>query len=293
MSNILSFRAYQDNELQRYLKSISKIKMLTAEEEYDLAIEVYDNQDKQAAQKLIISHLPLVVKIAYSYKGYGLSISDLISEGSIGLIRAVAKFDPFKGNRLSTYASFWIKAYITDFILNSWSMVKIGTISARKKLFFSLNKIKNKLGIANHNLTEQNIKEIAKHSDVSTQDVIDINNMIVGKDLYLQSSVYQDNADSITFDDVIASTDNNPEDDYAHKQNTEFVSTMLQEAFGVLNNREKEILHLRYLVEDTLTLEEIGAKLSLSRERVRQIEKVALEKSKQFLINKYKNLSIA
>jgi RNA polymerase sigma-32 factor len=292
MSNSLSFRLYQDSELQRYLKNISKIQMLSKEEEYNLALEVYNNQDKQSAQKLIISHLPLVVKIAYSYKGYGLSISDLISEGNIGLIRAVAKFDPLKGNRLSTYASFWIKAFITDYILNSWSLVRVGTISARKKLFFSLNKIKNKLGITNHNLTEQNIKAIANEVDVSRQDVIDINNMIVSKDLYLQSSVYQDSSDSMTFDEIIANNENNPEQDYANKENTETISKILSQAFEVLNDREKEILKLRYLIENTMTLEEIGEKLNLSRERVRQVEKLALEKAKKFVLNKYKHLPI-
>ncbi len=293
MSNSVRISLFQDTELQRYLNNISSIKMLTLEEENQLSLDVYNNKNKESAQKLIVSHLPLVVKIAYSYKGYGLPLLDIISEGNIGLIRAVAKFNPLKGNRLSTYAIFWIKAYISDYILNSWSLVKMGTISARKKLFFSLNKIKNKLGITNNNLTNSNIQEIAQASNVSKKDVIDINSMLTTRDLYLQSSIYKDQDDSITFEDTIENFDDNPEEIYQNKQSKDYINKMIKSAFEILDDREKAILLRRYVNQKAESLESIGESLKLSRERVRQIEKIALAKAKKFLLNNYKDIALS
>ncbi len=182
----------EGNELKRYLSIISKIKSLTPEEEKKLSLEWFEQKNKDSAQQLVISHLPLVVKMAYSYKGYGLSIMDLISEGSIGLMRAVDKFNPYNGNRLSTYAMWWIKAYMADYILNSWSLVKTGTLQGRKKLFFSLNKIKSRLGIFGNSLSREEANLIAKETNTSVRDVEDINSIISSRDLYINANLSND-----------------------------------------------------------------------------------------------------
>jgi RNA polymerase sigma-32 factor len=275
-----------DTEIKRYLKSISNTQMLSAEEEYNLAIDLYKNKNKLAAEKLLISHLPLVVKIAYSYKNYGLPVADLISEGNIGLMRAITKFDPTKGFRLSTYAMWWIRAYMSSFVLDSWSLVKSGTLLGRKKLFFSLNKIKQSLGITNNNLTEENINSIAQISKTSKQDVIDINNMVVSKDISLNAKLgFSDDSDN-TLEDVLQDSSHNPEEELQEKQQQNYIMVMIKEVLSALSDKEKFILINRYTVEKPLSLEAIGKELGISRERVRQIEQKALIKARSHLQSK-------
>ncbi|MFL1780971.1 RNA polymerase sigma factor RpoH [Candidatus Hepatincolaceae symbiont of Richtersius coronifer] len=277
---------YNDSELKAYMSAISNIKMLEVKEEYDLAIDWVHNKNSQAANKLVVSHLPLVVKLAYSYKGYGISLIDLISEGNIGLIKAVAKFDPYKGFRLSTYAMWWIKAFMTDYILNSWSLVKSGSLAGRKKLFFSLNKVKARLGIAGKAMTDSDANLISQDMKISKKDVIEVNRMINSKDVYLQSLVYNDNSSTTVIEDTLESNSDTPEELIAKKQEGAHSRYLIKEAFSVLSDREKSILVQRYMSEKPLSLESIGTKLGVSRERVRQIEAGALKKAKSYLASK-------
>jgi RNA polymerase sigma-32 factor len=276
----------EGNELKRYLAIISKIKNLTPEEEKKLSLEWFEQKNKDSAQKLVISHLPLVVKMAYSYKGYGLSTMDLISEGSIGLMRAVDKFNPYNGNRLSTYAIWWIKAYMSDYILNSWSLVKTGTLQGRKKLFFSLNKIKSRLGIVSNSLSKEELEIIAKQTKTSTRDVQDINSIISSRDLYISTSISSDENSSSTFENLLTTKEKNPEEVVILNQEQSNIKKMGASVLKILNDREKEILTKRYILEKTQSLEEIGKSLGISRERVRQIEVKALQKARDFLSGK-------
>ena len=276
----------EGNELKRYLSIISKIKSLTPEEEKQLSLEWFEKKNKDSAQKLVVSHLPLVVKMAYSYKGYGLSIMDLISEGTIGLMRAVDKFNPYNGNRLSTYAMCWIKAYMSDYILNSWSLVKTGTLQGRKKLFFSLNKVKSRLGIVGNSLSKEEAKLVAKETNTSVKDVEDINSIISSRDLYISASTSNDDNAVSTFENLLPSKEETPEEIVIVNQEQSNIKKMIKSVFKNLNDREKEILTKRYILEKTQSLEEIGKSLGISRERVRQIEVKALQKSREFLSNK-------
>lgn len=272
---------FKQDGINHYLKMVSKIKMLTAEEESALAFEVVNNKSKEAANKLLISHLPLVVKLAYGYKGYGLPIADLISEGNIGLIQAITKFNPQKGFRLSTYAMFWIKAYITNYILDSWSLVKQGSVLGRKKLFFSLSKIKNKLGITA--LNNENIKQISQQTNVSENDVVVVNNMLTSRDVSFNAPVSYNAENSTTLEDVLPDNTHNPEEIYSHNQNTQIAKQQVQTLLSNLSKRESYILINRFAIEKPLSLDALSKKLNISRERVRQIEKAALKKSKLIL----------
>ena len=274
---------FKESDLDQYLSNISTIKMLSEEEEKSLTTHFYLNKDKQSANKLVVSHLPLVVKIAYSYKGYGLNLMDLISEGNIGLLKAVTKFEPQKGYRLSTYAMWWIKAYITDYILNSWSLVKTTTLSARKKLFFSLNKVKKKLSIQTSSITEEQAGFIAKETGISKTDVIEVNNMLYNRDAYLDASLTKDE-NSITLADTIENTEENPEELYIEKEQAQNAKESVSKALSILNDREKEIILKRYMQSKPLSLDALGKSLNISRERVRQIEVKALSKAKTFLL---------
>ncbi|MDR0484146.1 MAG: RNA polymerase factor sigma-32 [Alphaproteobacteria bacterium] len=291
MTTYLSYPNAEGGELKRYLSYVSKVKSLTLEEEQYLAKDWFENKNKESAQKLIVSHLPLVVKMAYSYKGYGLSIMDLISEGTIGLMRSVDKFNPYNGNRLSTYAMWWIKAYMTDYILNSWSLVKTGTLQGRKKLFFSLNKIKTKLGIFGGSLSKEEVSIIAKQTNTSEKDVEDINSIISSRDLYISAKTSED-SNASSYENYLPSTEENPEETFIASEGQRNIKKMVKAVFKVLNDREKEILTKRYIVEKTQSLEEIGKTLGISRERVRQIEMKALAKAREFL-GKSNSLSFA
>ena len=265
-----------DGGIAAYINMVKNIPHLSAEEEYELAVRVQKNHDIEAAEKLIKSNLFLVVAAAFEYKGYGLPISDIISEGNIGLMKAVKKFDPDKGFKLSTYALWWIRSTINEFILSSWSLVKIGTQAAQKKLFFSLKKIKAKLGIYhNSDLTPEETKMVAKDLDVSEEDVTEMNRR-VNKDSSLNKVISDDDetesvnmlvADTPTSEEIIATDEIN-----------NLRKRMLQEAIQTLNPREQVIISRRRLTDTPATLDDLSIELNISKERVRQIENRAMEK---------------
>ena len=267
-----------DGGLYSYLEQIKKFPVLTEEQEISLIADFKQNGNLESAQKLITSHLRLAAKIALTYKRYGLPMSDIISEANLGLMQAVKKFDESKKVRLATYAIWWIKAAIHDYILKSWSLVKIGTIAAQKKLFYNLNKIKARLGIyENKELEPKVVKQIAKELVVEEQDVIEMNRRISG-DKSLNVCVYKDEDETKEKIDFLADTSQNIEAKVANKQEMSYKRKILSQALSVLNERELFIVKQRMLTDDPVTLDEIGAKLNISRERVRQIEKRAFEK---------------
>ncbi|MBE6451614.1 MAG: RNA polymerase sigma factor RpoH [Alphaproteobacteria bacterium] len=267
-----------DGGLYSYLEQIKKFPVLTEEQEISLIADFKQNGNLESAQKLITSHLRLAAKIALTYKRYGLPMSDLISEANLGLMQAVKKFDESKKVRLATYAIWWIKAAIHDYILKSWSLVKIGTIAAQKKLFYNLNKIKARLGIyENKELEPKVVKQIAQELVVEEQDVIEMNRRISG-DKSLNVCVYQDEDETKEKIDFLADTSQNIEAKVANKQEMSYKRKILNQALSVLNERELFIVKQRMLTDDPVTLDEIGAELNISRERVRQIEKRAFEK---------------
>ncbi|MDE6224477.1 MAG: RNA polymerase factor sigma-32 [Alphaproteobacteria bacterium] len=267
-----------DGGIANYINMVKNIPHLSAEEEYDLAVKVYENHDIDAAEKLIKSNLFLVVATAFEYKGYGLPISDIISEGNIGLMKAVKKYDPKKGFRLSTYALWWIRATINEFVLSSWSLVKIGTQTAQKKLFFSLKKLKAKLGIYHdNNMTNEEVKKIAEHLDVEEAEVVEMNNRMV-KDSSLNKLISSDDNDSDEKLTQLVATTPNSEEIVGENEDTFLRRKMLFDALQTLNPREQFIIKKRRLQENPATLEELSEELKISKERVRQIENRAMEK---------------
>ncbi len=268
------------NGIQSYLASIRRIPVLSAEEEYMLANRFRKHGDLTAAKKLISAHLRLAAKVAFSYRFYGLPLEDLISEANIGLMQAVKRFEPDKGNRLSTYAVWWIKAAINEFILKSWSLVRIGTIAAQKRLFYNLRKIKAKLGLYdNTSLDRDSIKEISQNLNVPEEDVAEMDIRLNG-DVSLNTPVYDDGyAEKQDF----LSDDRNIEESLAEHQETTMRLQLLAQAMGRLNDRERAIIHARRLTEEPDTLDALGERLGISRERVRQIENRAVEKMTQFI----------
>lgn len=267
-----------DGGLYSYLEQIKKFPILSEDEETRLITDFKKNGNLESAQKLITSHLRLAAKIALTYKRYGLPMSDIISEANLGLMQAVKKFDQEKKVRLATYAIWWIKAAIHDYILKSWSLVKIGTIAAQKKLFYNLNKIKARLGIyENKELEPKVVKEIARELVVEEQDVIEMNRRISG-DKSLNVCVYNDEDEKKEQIDFLPDATQNIEARVANKQENAYKRKILTDALKVLNERELHIVKLRMLSEEPVTLDEIGAELNISRERVRQIEKRAFEK---------------
>ncbi|MGV3278230.1 RNA polymerase factor sigma-32 [Rickettsiales bacterium LUAb2] len=279
-------QSFKDNSLSSYLAYVYKIKMLSEEEEQRLALDWSNNNNQKSAQQLMISHLPLVVKVAYSFKNYGQPVADLISEGNIGLMKAIYKFDPNKGFRLSTYAVWWIKAYITDYILNTWSLVKSGSILGRKKLFFSLRRIKSKLGISTNSIPDDKVLAISKELNVSTDDVKYVNNMLENKDMYLEAPINNDFENSLSYGDLMVDTNISPLEDVEAKQEESNLKSVISKVMGLFNEREKFIIEKRFLDDNPMSLNAIGEMLNLSRERIRQIEKKALEKAKEYIVNK-------
>lgn len=271
-----------DGGISSYINMVKNIPHLSPEEEYDLAVKVQEHHDIDAAEKLIKSNLFLVVATAFEYKGYGLPISDIISEGNIGLMKAVKKYDPKKGFRLSTYALWWIRATINEFVLSSWSLVKIGTQTAQKKLFFSLKKLKAKLGIYNDNdMTKDDVKKIADTLDVEESDVVEMNNRMV-KDSSLNKMISNDEDGDEKISQLVATTPNSEE--IVGENETQYLRRkMLFEALQQLNPREQLIIKKRRLVENPATLEELSDELKISKERVRQIENRAMEKLTSYL----------
>ena len=264
--------------LARYFREIWSFPILEKEEEQMLALRWRDKGDTSAAHKLVTSHLRLVAKIALKYRGYGLPVADLVSEGNIGLMKAVKKFDPDLGFRLSTYAMWWIKAAITEYILKSWSMVKLGTVASQKKLFFSLRTLKSRLNILdNGELTPEQAKRISSTMGVSAEDAINMNRRLSTRDLSLNAPVSSEE-DSIEFQDVLTDQHPNPEVLVAEKEEYTHRSALVRDAIKTLPDRERRIFIERQLTDEPVTLEELGQQYGISRERVRQLEARAFDK---------------
>ncbi len=266
-----------EGNLAIYLQEIKKFPILTAEEEYMLAKRYKEHGDTKAAHKLVTSHLRLVAKIAMGYRGYGLPVTDLISEGNVGIMQAVKKFDPEKGFRLATYAMWWIRAQIQEYVLHSWSLVKIGTTAAQKKLFFNLRKLKNQLSsIDSGDLSPENAREIATRLNVKEAEVLDMNNRLFSGDQSLNVRV-GDEGEAEWQDMLVDSNDTH--DNILEKTNElSFRKKIFEKALDVLNEREREIISSRKLRDKPIKLEELSKKYKISRERVRQIEEKAFEK---------------
>ena len=272
-----------DGSLSKYLTQIKKFPMLSAAEEYMLARSWKDRGDLKSAQKLITSHLRLVAKIAMGYRGYGLPVSEMVSEGNIGLMQAVKKFEPERGFRLATYAMWWIKASIQEYILRSWSLVKMGTTSAQKKLFFNLKKIKNQLSINNNSdLKKEHIEEISKRLNVKKEEVVSMNRRLSGKEKSLNDPVKDESGTQ--WQDWLV--DNNIDQELALSKKQEFTQrkNLMNDAMNILNDRERKILIARKLSDESSTLEDLSKKYKVSRERIRQIETKAFEKLKKAIL---------
>ena len=263
--------------LALYLQEIKRFPILTAEEEYMLAKRFKEHGDNKAAHKLVTSHLRLVAKIAMGYRGYGLPVTDLISEGNVGIMQAVKKFDPEKGFRLATYAMWWIRAQIQEYVLHSWSLVKIGTTAAQKKLFFNLKKLKNQLeSIDEGNLSPENVREIAKRLNVKEAEVVSMENRLFSGDQSLNVQIGTE--EKTEWQDTIKD-DRKTQDTIIENINEfDYRKNLLEKAMSVLNTREKQIIKLRKLAEKPKKLEELSKHFEISRERVRQIEEKAMEK---------------
>ncbi|QFT62231.1 RNA polymerase sigma-32 factor [Roseivivax halotolerans] len=265
--------------LSRYLQEIRKFPLLEPEQEYMLAKRWVEDQDTQAAHQLVTSHLRLAAKIAMGYRGYGLPQAEVISEANVGLMQAVKRFDPEKGFRLATYAMWWIRAAIQEYILRSWSLVKLGTTSAQKKLFFNLRKAKSRIGaLEDGDLRPEHVQKIANDLGVTEDEVISMNRRMAGSDASLNAQVGQEDDSSMQWQDWLEDEDANQADDYAEKDELDARRAMLAEAMDVLNDREKDILTKRRLAENPQTLEDLSGEYDVSRERIRQIEVRAFEK---------------
>ncbi len=277
--------------LSIYLAQIKKFPMLDAEEEYMLAKNWRENGNLKAAHKLVTSHLRLVAKIAMGYRGYGLPVNELISEGNLGLMQAVKKFDPNKGFRLATYAMWWIKAAIQEYVLRSWSLVMMGTTTAQKKLFFNLKKIKNQIAPGQDgDLKDDQVNEISKRLDVESHEVVNMNRRMMGQEKSLNDPIK--NGETDEWQDWLVDENLDQELIVSQKQEYDDKKELLVSAMKILNEREKEIITARRLSEKPKTLEELSKKYQISRERIRQIETKAFEKLQKSMINasKSKNL---
>ena len=279
----------KNNSLSKYIEEISAIPMLTEEEEHNYAV-LKENGDLNAAKILINSHLRLVVKIAMKYKNYGLSLTDLIAEGNLGLMRAVREFSVEKGCKLATYAMWWIKANIQEYILKNWSLIKIGTTLTQKKLFFNLRKIKAKiLSEDKKYLSNNDVKEISKLMNIDEKSVIELDNRLSSHDISLNQKAYsQDDESQRELGDLIKSKELPPDVLYEKRQTRLNQIRLLKESFSVLNDREKTILLNRKLTENPMTLQELSEKYGVSMERVRQIEEQAVKKILNFILTKSK-----
>ena len=271
-----------DSNLSRYLQNIRKFPMLEAEEEYMLAKRWKEQDDQDAVAKMVNSHLRLVAKIAMGYRGYGLPLGEIISEGNVGLMQAVKRFEPEKGFRLATYAMWWIRASIQEYILRSWSLVKIGTTAAQKKLFFNLRRLKGEIkALEEGDLKRENLEKISTTLDVSEEDVINMNRRMSGRDASLNTPLKTDT--ETEWQDWLVDESDNQETILANHEEMNERRKVLSQAMGILNEREQIILAARRLSENPQTLEELSQKHSISRERVRQIEARAFEKIQKFI----------
>ena len=276
--------------LAAYLSQIKKFPMLAAEEEYMLAKNWQSTGNIKSAEKLVTSHLRLVAKIAMGYKGYGLPLNEMISEGNVGLMQAVKKFEPEKGFRLATYAMWWIKASIQEYILRSWSLVKIGTTTAQKKLFFNLKKIKNQIAPQTEgDLRKEHVEDIAKRLSVSENEVISMNRRLSGKEQSLNAPIGEDGDE---WQDWVVDNEMDHDLKIAQSDEMEQRRDLLQDSIKILNEREKKILYSRRLTDEPVTLDELSKKYKISRERVRQIENKAFEKLQKHMLNSAKSKNL-
>ena len=277
-----------DGGLSGYLTQIKKFPILSPEEEYMLAKRWKKRGDLKSAQKLITSHLRLVAKIAMGYRGYGLPVNEMISEGNIGLMQAVKKFEPEKGFKLATYAIWWIKASIQEYILRSWSLVKMGTTSAQKKLFFNLKKIKNQLAPNNMgDLKIEHVEEISKRLNVKKDEVISMNRRLLGKEKSLNDPIKDENGGE--WQDWLVDDKIDQELKFSHQQELTLRKKLMDDSMNILNAREKEILTARRLSDEVATLEDLSKKYKISRERIRQIEIKAFEKLQKAMLDTAKS----
>ncbi len=276
--------------LSAYLAQIKKFPMLAAEEEYMLAKNWKTTGNIKSAEKLVTSHLRLVAKIAMGYKGYGLPVNEMISEGNVGLMQAVKKFKPEKGFRLATYAMWWIKASIQEYVLRSWSLVKIGTTTAQKKLFFNLKKIKNQIAPRSEgDLRDEHVTEIADKLDVRKDEVVSMNRRLSGKEFSLNSPIGEDGDE---WQDWLVDKELDHDLKFAQQEEMKQRKDLLLDSIKILNDREKEILYARRLNEEPITLEDLSKKYKISRERIRQIENKAFEKLQKNMLNSAKSKNL-
>jgi RNA polymerase sigma-32 factor len=280
MSNLKNLPAPSPEQgLNRYMQEIRKFPMLEPEEEYMLAKRWVDHEDTDAAHQMVTSHLRLAAKIAMGYRGYGLPQAEVISEANVGLMQAVKKFDPEKGFRLATYAMWWIRASIQEYVLRSWSMVKLGTTSAQKKLFFNLRKAKNRIGaLEDGDLRPENVARIATDLGVTEDEVVSMNRRLSGGDASLNAVVGSDGEGTTQWQDWLEDDSVDTAGDYEASDELTARREIMAEAMEVLNEREKDILVQRRLSEETITLEDLSGQYDVSRERIRQIEVRAFEK---------------
>jgi RNA polymerase sigma-32 factor len=265
--------------LNRYMQQIRKFPLLEPEEEYMLAKRWVEQEDTEAAHRMVTSHLRLAAKIAMGYRGYGLPQAEVISEANVGLMQAVKRFDPERGFRLATYAMWWIRASIQEYILRSWSLVKLGTTSGQKKLFFNLRKAKAKIGaLEEGDLRPENVARIATDLGVTEKEVISMNRRLSGGDASLNATVGSDGEGTMQWQDWLEDEDADQAGDYEARDELEARRELLAESLGVLNDREKDILTQRRLAERAVTLEQLSGQYGVSRERIRQIEVRAFEK---------------
>ena len=280
MSNYANLPApTPEGGLNRYMQEIRKFPLLEPEEEYMLAKRWVEEQDTEAAHRMVTSHLRLAAKIAMGYRGYGLPQAEVISEANVGLMQAVKRFDPEKGFRLATYAMWWIRASIQEYVLRSWSLVKMGTTSAQKKLFFNLRKAKTKIGaLEEGDLRPENVARIATELNVTEAEVVSMNRRLSGGDASLNATVGSEGEGTMQWQDWLEDEDADTAGDYEAKDELSARREMLAEAMEVLNERERDILTQRRLDEATITLEDLSGQYGVSRERIRQIEVRAFEK---------------
>ena len=279
-----------ESGLSAYLAQIKKFPMLDAEEEYMLAKNWKTTGNLKSAEKLVTSHLRLVAKIAMGYKGYGMPVNEMISEGNVGLMKAVKKFEPEKGFRLATYAMWWIKASIQEYIMRSWSLVKIGTTTAQKKLFFNLKKIKNQIAPKTEgDLKDEDVKTIADKLDVRKDEVISMNRRLSGKEFSLNAPIGEDGDE---WQDWLVDKELDHDLKFAQQEEMEQRKDLLSDSIKILNEREKEILYARRLKDEPTTLEELSKRYKISRERIRQIENKAFEKLQKHMLNSAKSRNL-
>ena len=268
-NNSLTLINSKVSSFSEYLSYISKIKLLTEEEEKVLIDQWYIHHKQESAHKLIMHHLPLVLKVSYKYKNYNLPMEDIISEGNVGLIRALSSFDPNKGYRFSTYAMWWIKAYVSEFVIKAISMVKVGTLAAKKKVFYSLSQTKKSMGIEGALLEQSDITKLADHYKVSKQDIIDINYLLTHSTLYLENLSNNDDEDESSWQERYHIEDHTPEDEYIEDSTRQHNTKVVQEALNKLSERDKSIVERRLLHNEKIT--DIATSTGLSRETIRKV----------------------